>query len=122
MPRKRTLPARGRRGWRTSSAPCVGKEKNEKSPSYPSAHATCAMVYAIILAELAPYQRPALLERAREIGWNRVVAGAHYPSDVSAGRVLGQAIALALLSDRAFQEELARVKAELIKVRGKQAA
>ena len=101
--------AHGRPAGKQTRA-CVGKDK---SPSYPSGHATSAMVYALILAELAPDRRLALLERAREIGWNRVVAGAHYPSDVAAGRVLGQAIARALLTDRVFQEELAKVKAEL---------
>ena len=70
--------------------PCGGKET---SPAYPSGHAAYGMVYAIILAELAPEQRSALLERGREIGWNRVIAGVHYPSDVAAGRVLGQAVA-----------------------------
>ena len=81
--------------------PCLEKDK---SPSYPSGHATTAMVYAIILAEVAPDKRPALLERAREIGWNRVVAGVHYPSDNVAGRVLGQALARALLADWSFRQ------------------
>ena len=96
--------------------PCGGKET---SPAYPSGHATYGMVYAIILAELAPEQRSALLERGREIGWDRVIAGVHYPSDIAAGRVLGQAIAQALLADRAFQRELAKVKADFQKVRGR---
>ena len=40
----------------------------------------------------------------------RVEVGVHTPQDIYAGRVLGQAIAQALLRDPAFQEDLAAVK------------
>jgi acid phosphatase (class A) len=70
------------------------------------------MLCAAVLAELAPQQRPAIMERGRELGWNRVVAGVHYPSDVTAGRVLGTAIAKALLADPKFQQEFMQVKQE----------
>ena len=75
--------ARSKTGWSRAG----GKET---SAAYPSGHATHGMVYAMILAEIAPEQRPALLQRGREIGWNRVIAGVHYPSDIAAGRVLGR--------------------------------
>ena len=86
---------------------------DETTFAYPSGHATRGILYALILAEVAPEHRAALLARGREIGWDRVVAGLHHPSDVSAGRVLGQALVQSLLSDAKFQNELAAIKAEI---------
>jgi acid phosphatase (class A) len=86
---------------------------DETTFAYPSGHATRGMLYALILAELAPDHRQALLDRGREIGWDRVVAGLHHPSDITAGRVLGQALAQSLLADPKFQTELADLKSEL---------
>jgi acid phosphatase (class A) len=85
---------------------------DETTFAYPSGHATRGMLYALVLAELAPDRRQALLDRGREIGWDRVVAGLHHPSDIIAGRVLGQALAQSLLADPQFQPELAELKAE----------
>jgi acid phosphatase (class A) len=86
--------------------------KGITDPSYPSGNATRGMLCAAVLAELAPQQRSAIMERGRELGWNRVVAGVHYPSDVTTGRVLGTAIARALLDDPKFQQEFLQVKKE----------
>jgi acid phosphatase (class A) len=95
--------------------------ENETSLAYPSGHATRGMMYALVLAQLAPEKRDALLERGREIGWNRVIAGLHRPSDIVAGRVLGQALVRQLLEDPKFQEELAKAKAEFDEVKQKNA-
>lgn len=85
---------------------------DETTFAYPSGHATRGMLYALLLVELAPDHRDALLERGREIGWDRVIAGLHHPSDIIAGRVLGKALAQSLLADPKFQPELAALKAE----------
>ena len=82
-------------------------------PSYPSGHATRGMVFALVLADAFPEKREALLTRGLEIGWDRCIAGVHYPSDVVAGRVLGQAVAQALLESPAFKKELDKVKTEI---------
>jgi acid phosphatase (class A) len=87
--------------------------QNETTFAYPSGHSTRGTMYALILAELVPAHRDALLERGREIGWDRVVAGLHHPSDIYAGRVLGQALAESLLADPKFQAELVQLKKEL---------
>jgi acid phosphatase (class A) len=90
-------------------APVLDKEDE---PSYPSGHATRGMLYALILCEIAPEKKDAILDRGREIGWDRVIAGVHYPSDVVAGRTLGQAIMQSLWSDPSFREQLDKVKSE----------
>jgi acid phosphatase (class A) len=85
----------------------------EDSFAYPSGHSTRGTAFALILAEIFPEQRDAILEKGRLIGWTRVEVGVHTPQDIYAGRVLGQAIAQALLRDPAFQQDLAAVKAEV---------
>ncbi len=87
--------------------------QKDSSFAYPSGHATRGMLYAMILAELVPDRRDALLERGRQIGWDRVIAGLHHPTDIYAGRMLGRAIAESLLADPKFQAELPGLKAEV---------
>jgi acid phosphatase (class A) len=91
----------------------------EVNPSYPSGHSTRGTLWACLLAEVAPDKKAALLKRGQEIGWDRVIAGVHFPSDVYAGRVLGQTLAHALLKSADFQSRLTQAKAEYAS-RGKQ--
>lgn len=86
--------------------------KPEPSFSYPSGHSTRGTVYALVLAEVFPDRQAAILETGRQIGWDRVVFGKHFPTDVYAGRVLGQAILRELLANPAFAHDLAEAKAE----------
>jgi acid phosphatase (class A) len=80
--------------------------------AYPSGHATRGYLYARILAQIDPDKKDALMERGRQIGWNRVMGGMHHPSDIAAGRTLGQAIARTLLRDADFKAQLDEVKEE----------
>lgn len=91
---------------------------SEGEGSYPSGHSTRGMADALILAELVPDARQALLDRGRRIGFDRVIAGVHFPSDVVAGRVLGQAIARALLADPRFRTAVKAAQAEIAAARG----
>ena len=85
----------------------------ERSFSYPSGHSTESMVLALVLADLLPDQRDAILDRAREIGWHRVQIARHHPTDIFAGRVLAQAIVRELKRSQSFKKEFAKVKAEI---------
>jgi acid phosphatase (class A) len=96
--------------------------ERETSPAYPSFHATRGILYALLLAELVPQKKTALLERGREVGFSREVGGVHHPSDVYAGRVLAQALARALLATPEFRADLARAKAEVDAARATAAA
>ena len=83
----------------------------EPSFSCPSGHASTGMLYAALLARLAPERREALLERGRQIGNDRVLGGVHWPSDVVAGQRLGEAVAEQWLADPAHLAELEAVRA-----------
>lgn len=89
------------------------EHENPTHYSYPSGHSTRGTLFAALLAELFPEKRAALVEKGRETGWLRVIGGVHYPSDVFAGRVLGQALAREFLRSEKFQADLARARAEL---------
>jgi acid phosphatase (class A) len=84
----------------------------DDEPSYPSGHAARGLMWARILCEIAPEKKDALLERGQEIGWDRVLIGVHFPSDVYAGEVLGQAFAQAMLKNAEFQTRLSEAKEE----------
>lgn len=84
----------------------------EKSFGYPSGHSTRGMVQALLLAELFPERKEAILVIGRDIGWDRVLIGKHFPTDIYAGRVLGQAIVRELLASPAFRRDLAEARAE----------
>jgi acid phosphatase (class A) len=70
--------------------PCINLEN---SKAYPSGHATLARAYARILSIMFPTKEISLITRANEIATNRVLGGVHHPSDIEAGKVLGDSIA-----------------------------
>jgi acid phosphatase (class A) len=84
-----------------------------KGYSYPSGHAAFGTLEALILAEILPQKRDALLNLGRDMGWHRVMLADHYPSDVYAGRVVGQTLFQELNAIPNFQHDLAEVKAEI---------
>jgi acid phosphatase (class A) len=85
--------------------------EREQGFSYPSGHATRGMLAARVLAVLAPERRAELLEVGLQVGFDRVVGGAHYPSDVLAGQRLGDLLADALLADPELAAEVEAVRA-----------
>jgi acid phosphatase (class A) len=85
----------------------------EPSFSYPSGHSTRGTVYSLVIVELFPEKKDAVLEIGREIGWDRVLIGKHFPTDVYAGRVLGYAIVRELHSSTLFQHDLEQAMAEI---------
>lgn len=69
---------------------------NPHSYSFPSGHAATAFAAAIILAARFPRWRWPLLGLATLIALSRVVLGAHWPSDIAAGALIGTAVGLGL--------------------------
>jgi membrane-associated phospholipid phosphatase len=63
------------------------------SPSYPSEHAAAAGAAAAVLSYLFPGNAQAFSSMAQQAGKAFINAGVQYPSDVTAGLALGQAVA-----------------------------
>lgn len=86
--------------------------------SYPSGNSTVGYLTAIVLASMIPEKAAALFARGRETGFNRLVLGVHYPTDVEAGRLLATAVATSLFQNPTFLEDFAEAKTELRQVLG----
>ena len=108
--------------WKTAAGIEMGgmsnpeKEKaaNERAhSSYPSGHATFGTVCAILLAEMVPEKREALFARNRDYDHSRMVVGAHFPTDLEAGRIVGTLAAQLLLQDPRVRRELAAARSSL---------
>lgn len=89
--------------------PCI---KKETSTSYPSAHAALGQMGARILAFAYPKKDDEILARGKEIGDHRVLGGVHHPTDVEAGRKLGDAIFERLMENTAFEKALKKAKSK----------
>jgi acid phosphatase (class A) len=97
------------------------KEKNAYElahSSYPSGHTTYGTLCAILLADMVPEKRAELFARGRDFGHSRLVVGAHYPSDVEAGRITGTVAATLLMQNAKFQHDFALARASLRRAMG----
>ncbi len=83
------------------------------TPSYPSGHTTFAYVMAILLANMVPEKAGPIFDRAAQYGYNRVVAGAHFPTDVEAGRIAGTVIDSVFFHEPRFMTDFIRARAEV---------
>jgi len=81
--------------------------------SYPSGHATFAIGCAILLAEMVPEKRAALFARNLDYDHSRMVVGAHFPTDLEAGRIAGTVAASLLLQDPGVRRELGHARTSL---------
>ncbi|MDE7414441.1 MAG: phosphatase PAP2 family protein [Muribaculaceae bacterium] len=83
-----------------------------RNGSYPSGHTSIGWATALVLAEINPARATEILKRGFEFGQSRVIVGAHYQSDVDAGRVVGAGIVSILHTNKDFQKQLAKAKKE----------
>ncbi len=92
--------------------PCLGRIGGL---AYPSGHATISRLFALMLADLAPSDKPVFLARADEASLDRVIGGAHHPSDIEAGKILADRLYRAYKKSRAFKKDMETLKALLVK-------
>lgn len=99
--------------------PVVDRPNNT---SYPSGHSAEASLFAALLCELLPEHAADWQRQAALVRWSRIVGGAHYPSDVVAGQLLGEALGREMLKSPKLQQALEEVRAELAERLRKKAA
>ena len=91
------------------------EEDLRKGGSYPSGHTTFGWATALILAEIRPDRQETILKRGYEYGQSRVICGAHWQSDIDAGRMTGSAEVARLHADPQFMKTLEEAKREIHK-------
>ena len=90
--------------------PCIAVPGH---PAYPSGHALQGYLVARVLSLMRPEDGDALMAAGTSIGYEREVAGLHYPSDAVASRALGEALMDRLQTNERFLAEVAAARAEL---------
>lgn len=80
--------------------------------SYPSGHTMRGWTTALLLAEVNPAAADTIFARGWMYGESRVIAGAHWQSDVDASRVAASIAYAALHSSPEFREQMAKAQAE----------
>ncbi len=83
----------------------------EVTGAYPSGHSTLAKLYALILADLYPAMKNELLTRGDQIALDRVISGMHHPTDIQAGKILGELIYQELKKSKEFQSAYSKISA-----------
>ena len=94
---------------------CVPPMPDNLNHSYPSGHTILGYAMGIVLANLIPEKSKEIMDRARLYGENRINCGAHFPSDVNSGQVLGSLVAFELLKNNEFKLLMQSSKEELVK-------
>ena len=87
--------------------PCI---PNVRGLSYPSGHSAMSRLFALILSDLVPARRAEFMARADQAALNRVIGGAHHPSDTAAGKALADALYKELKKNQGFLSDLRAIK------------
>ena len=85
--------------------------------SYPSGHTTLGWVTALLLVEICPEKENEILRIGYEYGQSRVIAGYHWQSDVTAGRLVASSCFARLHTSKAFLKQMKKAQKEFNKVR-----
>lgn len=98
--------------------PVCKTNANVKDYGYPSGHGTTGYLEALVLVMMVPEKRDAILARADDYAYSRVVCGVHYPSDGLASKLTAYSMMALIVNNAQFQKEFEAAKAETRKFLG----
>jgi len=81
--------------------------------SYPSGHTANYFGIAYVLADLRPERAEALQRRAEQGGISRLIVGAHWASDVAAGKMVAASVYEYLKQNPEYREQFRKAEAEV---------
>ncbi len=84
-----------------------------KNGAYPSGHTAYATLVALVLSQIKPEHAEQVMKRGYEMGDSRRICGAHWQSDVDAGRYVGAVEYARLQTLPAFITAVEQAKKEL---------
>ena len=95
------------------------EDSHSDESSYPSLQAMVGWGLALLLAEVMPDCQEQILKHGHDMGWNSVITGYHYPTDVQAGRVMAACLVAKMHNEskyfnmlRASRQEYANLSAK----------
>lgn len=88
------------------------------SGSYPSGHTALGWFTALAFAEMWPALQDDILRRGFMFGESRVIVGAHYQSDVTAGYLCAAATFARAHANPDFQQDIQAARAEYARLKG----
>lgn len=94
------------------------EEELSHNGSYPSGHTILGWSSALLLSEINPAQADTLMARGHMYGESRVIVGAHWQSDVDAGRLAASAAYVKLHNSARFLEQMEKAKKEFAEKSG----
>ena len=80
--------------------------------SYPSGHTILGWTSALLLSEINPERADTILARGMMYGESRVIVGAHWQSDVDAGRLAGSVVYAHMHTSERFLEQMRLARQE----------
>ncbi|MBO4659081.1 MAG: phosphatase PAP2 family protein [Prevotella sp.] len=86
--------------------------------SYPSGHTIRGWGAALLMVEINPAAADTLFARGLMYGDSRLIVGAHWQSDVDAGRLAASAAYALLHTSPAFVQQMAKAQAEFRRLKG----
>jgi D-alanyl-D-alanine dipeptidase len=89
-----------------------------RNGSYPSGHTAFGWASALAMIEVAPELQDTILRRGFEYGQSRVIVGAHWQSDVDAGRLAASAAIARMHTSPEYQEDLEEAREEYRRIKG----
>jgi len=87
--------------------PCLGKTGGY---SYPSGHSAISHIMGLILSDLVPRESAKFMIYADQAALNRVIGGVHFPSDIEAGKRLGDVMYKKFLQNPVFVSDMESAK------------
>jgi acid phosphatase (class A) len=85
---------------------------NPNDYGYPSGHSLTGYLEALALVQMVPEKRDAIITRADDYAYSRVVCGVHYRSDTEASKSLSYAMMALMMNNGQFRRELDAARAE----------
>jgi len=86
--------------------------------SFPSGHTAFGWATALVFAEMWPELQDTILRRGFEFGENRIITGAHYQSDVTAGFLCAAAAIARAHTNPELEKDIKAARAEYALLRG----
>ena len=93
------------------------EKQGRTESSFASAHANMAWALALVLSEVAPECNNEILRIGFNYGYDRLIVGYHWASDIEAGRLLACAVVARLHANAEFLKQIKKARMEYLRIK-----